>query len=199
MENLTASYLPFALLDLPFSSSRSQPSFSPSPLSLFACLFSSFASLRPSLSRLIIFSFHVRHISRSLHLPPPPPLAPAAFLLLLLRLLLSFLLLLLLLRVSFILFLHLHRHVASSLSTLSCLVFPPASLLRSSILLRGEGGVRPVCCRLIYESHASNPVAPRGTANDMCFSTLGLFYPLCPVVFLSLAWSRAFPSCFFPC
>lgn len=141
MENLTASYLPFALLDLPFSSSRSQPSFSPSPLSLFACLFSSFASLRPSLSRLIIFSFHVRHISRSLHLPPPPPpLAPAAFLLLLLRLLLSFLLLLLLLlRVSFILFLHLHRHVASSLSTLSCLVFPPASLLHSSILLR-EGG-----------------------------------------------------------
>lgn len=58
------------------------------------------------------------------------------------------------------------------------------------------GGFRPVCCRLIYESHASNPVAPRGTANDMCFSTLGISYPLCTIVLLSLASSRVFPSRF---
>jgi len=38
-------------------------------------------------------------------------------------------------------------------------------------------GSRPVR-RLIYESHASNPLAPWGTANDMCFSTLEILYPL---------------------
>lgn len=39
------------------------------------------------------------------------------------------------------------------------------------------GGVSDVAYRLIYESHASNPIAPRDTANDMCFSTLGIFHP----------------------
>lgn len=55
-----------------------------------------------------------------------------------------------------------------------------ALLFPSKVRRRGErrgGGVSDVAYRLIYESHASNPIAPRDTANDMCFSTLGIFHP----------------------
>jgi len=73
-------------------------------------------------------------------------------------------------------------HLASSLSLLSCLVFPPTVPPLFSFQVRGvSAGAR----RLIYESHASNPTAPRGTANDMCFSTLGIFSTLSTrIVFL---------------
>lgn len=57
-----------------------------------------------------------------------------------------------------------------------CLCYHISSFLSDcsfSILVQGvSAGAR----RLIYESHASNPTAPRDMANDMCFSTLGVFY-----------------------
>lgn len=86
-----------------------------------------------------------------------------------------------------------HRHLASSLSLLSCLVFPPAVPLLFSSQVRG---VSASARRLIYESHASSPTAPRGTANDMCFSTLGIFYPLHPDRLSSSVPSRTFLSRF---
>lgn len=86
-----------------------------------------------------------------------------------------------------------YGHVASSLSLLSCLVLPPAVPPLFSSQVRG---VSASARRLIYESHASNPTAPRGTANDMCFSTLGIFYPLHPGRLSSTVPSRTFLSRF---